>query len=53
MKTFLTEEPEFKYLFLKLERVEGVPEDEEVLRITKEILTESETDEGDKWINHQ
>ena len=40
-------------MFLKLEKVEGVPGDEEVLRITKEISTESETDEGEKWINHQ
>ena len=53
MKTFLTEEPDCKQLFLKLEKITNVPDDAEVTQILNEITTNLKTEEGDNWLNHQ
>ena len=52
MKTFLTEEPEFKQLFLKLEKVKDIPDDTEVAQILNEISNNLQTEEGENWLNH-
>ena len=53
VKTFLREKTEFKQLFLKLEKMLKVPNDNEVLQMTQEIYENSDMNDDGNWLNHQ